>query len=385
MTNEHDVTGLLKIGELAKASGTSVSTVKYYVKEGLVRIAKKTGRNMAYYHPDSVQRVRMIKALQKEKYYPLSVIKHLLEKGEPGFTEIELYDVIHKVDHTAPYRPLTLSAAIKETGLSRSQIEALEKAGLVTSVLWENKRVYRESDCRIMILVKHREDAGIPFSQTLASFRVYQQNLSDAVKADVNAIISEAIVPESPSTSEIVHMIRVSDQTLDEFVSLKRYELNRIFGSQHIDEISIFSDRLKTFLSAVRNALSFPDGQALQALCDSVLRSGSYQENSTVSEALREYGAIIRLSEEGLAESITACNKANHFFDSLHPGTAARTDTLLLHALRLGWFTLAPDVLLCQPRVSAATAELERVAQNYGQDGQAFLIRLSGALKGETS
>ena len=214
MTNEHDVTGLLKIGELAKASGTSVSTVKYYVKEGLVKIAKKTGRNMAYYHPDSVQRVRMIKALQKEKYYPLSVIKHLLEKGEPGFTEIELYDAIYKVDHTAPYRPLTLSAAVKETGLSRNQIESLEKAGLVTSVLWENKRVYRKSDCRIMILVKRREDVGIPFSQTLASFRVYQQNLSDAVKADVDGIISEAIMPESPSTSEIVHMIRVSDQTL---------------------------------------------------------------------------------------------------------------------------------------------------------------------------
>ena len=383
MTNKPDVTGLLKIGELAKASGTNVSTVKYYVKEGLVKIATKTGRNMAYYHPDSVQRVRMIKALQKEKYYPLSVIKHLLEKGEPGFSEIELYDAIHKVDHTAPYRPLTLALAIKETGLARNQIETLEKAGLVTSVLWENKRVYRESDCRIMMLVKHREEAGIPFSQTLESFCVYLQNLSNAVKADVDAIISEAIVPESPSTSEIVHMIRVSDQTLDEFVSLKRYELNRIFGSQHIDEIGIFSGQLKSFLSAVRNALSFPDGQALQALCDAILRSGSCKGSGTACEALRAYGTIIHLAKEGLAESITACNRANHFFDALHPGTAMQPDTLLLHALRLGWFTLAPDVLRCRPRLNAAVAEFQKFAHNYRPDGQAFQASLTDALKGE--
>lgn len=32
---------LLKIGELAKATGTNVSTLKFYVKEGLINIEKK--------------------------------------------------------------------------------------------------------------------------------------------------------------------------------------------------------------------------------------------------------------------------------------------------------------------------------------------------------
>ena len=70
MANEQDTNGLLKIGELARSSGVSLSTVKYYVKEGLVEIAKKTSRNMAYYHPDSVRRVLLIRSLQKERFYP---------------------------------------------------------------------------------------------------------------------------------------------------------------------------------------------------------------------------------------------------------------------------------------------------------------------------
>ena len=39
--------GLTKIGELAKAANVNVSTLKFYVKEELIRPALKTGRNMS--------------------------------------------------------------------------------------------------------------------------------------------------------------------------------------------------------------------------------------------------------------------------------------------------------------------------------------------------
>ena len=67
-------TDLLKIGDLAKATNTNVSTIKFYVKEGLIQPACKTGPNMAYYSADCIARVQLIKSLQKEHYYPLSVI-----------------------------------------------------------------------------------------------------------------------------------------------------------------------------------------------------------------------------------------------------------------------------------------------------------------------
>jgi len=380
MTNT-DLSGLLKIGELAKAASTSVSTVKYYVKEGLVEIARKTGRNMAYYHPDSVRRVLLIKFLQKEKFYPLSVIKHLLENGEPGIPEIELYDAIHKVNRTTPYSHLNLAAAARETGLSRRQIETMQQEGLIASILWENKKVFLESDCRIMSLVKHREDAGIPFSQTLKSFKGYTQGLNSAAMADVDAIISDAIVPESPSTAEIVHMIRVSDETLDEFVSLKRYELTRLYGSRHIDDISRFSHQLKDFLSVVKDLLPLPDGAMLVSMCDGVLHGLSCKGDRAAAEAFREYRAVIGLSGEGLSESIAVCSKANHFFNSIDPATAPWPDSLVLHALRLGWLCLAPEVLQCKEQVHAAMVDFEHFAEGCGEDGRAFKSRIISVLR----
>jgi len=377
-----DANGLLKIGELAKASGTSLSTLKYYVKEGLIEIAKKIGRNMAYYHPDSVRRVLLIKSLQKEKYYPLSVIKHLLERGEPSLPELELYDAIHKVERTGTSRRLTLQTALRETGITRAQIEALEAAGVIAPVVWENKKVYRETDCRIMRLVKRREQAGLPFGQTLKAFAAYERGLSGAEMADVDAIISDAIVPEGPSTGEIVQMIRVSDETLDEFVSLRRYELNRIFGSRHIDDIGRLSAQLKAYLKVVCDALAVFNAPALCSLCSSALKGQNMEGDGAVAEALREYAAVIGLTKEGLAQSISVCNKANHFFDSLRPGLSEHPEHLLLHALRTGWYFLAPDVLLCHKHIDKAIKEFEKFAQEYGDEAQNFKDHALNALKG---
>ncbi|HIR07906.1 MAG TPA: MerR family transcriptional regulator, partial [Candidatus Pullichristensenella stercoripullorum] len=76
----------------------SVTTVKFYVKEGLIRPARKTGRNMAYYDRSCISAIALIRKLQRERYYPLSVIKRLMEAAPVERVELELLDAIHKVD-----------------------------------------------------------------------------------------------------------------------------------------------------------------------------------------------------------------------------------------------------------------------------------------------
>ena len=49
--------GLLKMKELAEASGVSAGTIKHYLREGLLGEGAgivKTSRNMAYYPPEFV-------------------------------------------------------------------------------------------------------------------------------------------------------------------------------------------------------------------------------------------------------------------------------------------------------------------------------------------
>jgi DNA-binding transcriptional MerR regulator len=77
--------GLLKMSELAERSGVSPATIKHYLREGLLgdedRIVR-TSRNMAWYPPDMVDRLRTIKRLQEERYLPLRVIRDVLGDGE---------------------------------------------------------------------------------------------------------------------------------------------------------------------------------------------------------------------------------------------------------------------------------------------------------------
>lgn len=72
--------GLLKMSELAAASGVSAGTIKHYLREGLLPEPVRTSRNMAYYPPHFVERIRTIKQLQEERFMPLRVIRDVLNE-----------------------------------------------------------------------------------------------------------------------------------------------------------------------------------------------------------------------------------------------------------------------------------------------------------------
>ncbi|WP_320673263.1 MerR family transcriptional regulator [Patulibacter defluvii] len=88
MTRPTDTDGLLKMAELAQRAEVSPATVKHYLREGLLEAEPgepavvRTSRNMAYYPPSFVDRIRLVKRLQEERFMPLRAIRELLD--EPG-------------------------------------------------------------------------------------------------------------------------------------------------------------------------------------------------------------------------------------------------------------------------------------------------------------
>ena len=76
--------GLLKMAELSERSGVSPATIKHYLREGLLgdEGVVRTSRNMAWYAPELVERLRLIKRLQEERHLPLKVIREVLGGGE---------------------------------------------------------------------------------------------------------------------------------------------------------------------------------------------------------------------------------------------------------------------------------------------------------------
>ncbi len=76
----------MKMSELAEASGVSAGTIKHYLREGLLGSGDgvvRTSRNMAWYPPEYVERIRLIKRLQGERFLPLRLIKELLADRPP--------------------------------------------------------------------------------------------------------------------------------------------------------------------------------------------------------------------------------------------------------------------------------------------------------------
>src|SRR5262245_55321271 len=53
----------MRIAELSRRSGTSVPSIKYYVREELLPAGTATGRNQAEYGDDHLRRLRLIRAL----------------------------------------------------------------------------------------------------------------------------------------------------------------------------------------------------------------------------------------------------------------------------------------------------------------------------------
>jgi DNA-binding transcriptional MerR regulator len=85
---------LLKISELAERAEVPVATVRHYLREGLLPEPVKTSKNMAYYPPEFVERIRNIKRLQEERFMPLRVIKDmLLAERTPKAELLERFDL----------------------------------------------------------------------------------------------------------------------------------------------------------------------------------------------------------------------------------------------------------------------------------------------------
>lgn len=70
--------GLLKVGELAKLAQETAPTIRYWTKEGLLKVAKYTEGGYQLYDSSQIDRAKEIRYLQDNQRYTLSEIKQKL-------------------------------------------------------------------------------------------------------------------------------------------------------------------------------------------------------------------------------------------------------------------------------------------------------------------
>ncbi len=120
----------LAMRELSRATGLPRSTLLHYLAEGLLPAPVRTSRNMAWYDPACVERVKLVRQLQQHHRLALHEIRALLAQGDPAELAVRL--ALNEAVFGAGERAtLDSSAFAAATGLPASAIRSLLRAGLL--------------------------------------------------------------------------------------------------------------------------------------------------------------------------------------------------------------------------------------------------------------
>lgn len=142
----------MKIGEIAKRSGVPPSTIRYYVRQGLLPEPTKVNKSMAYYDEGCIQRIQAIRHLQETRYFPLSVIRNILRRMDKGLSLEEaeaIEDAVFGMSADAGDVMVEKSEFLRRTGLSEEQLQIAQKTGLLMPFLQEKgKTLYDQEDIR---------------------------------------------------------------------------------------------------------------------------------------------------------------------------------------------------------------------------------------------
>jgi DNA-binding transcriptional MerR regulator len=206
---------MLRMGELARASGVSAATIKHYLREGLLPEPVKTSRNMAYYPADFVERIRMIKQLQEERYMPLRVIKDLLDEDpDRARALIELGDRL--LEHALAGERERVSAADVRKRYEVPQ-DVLDRLAEL-EVLTPDRRGYSPSDVRIIEAIGrfraggYEERIGFTVYDTLR----YKESMADLVRQEVDVLMERLAGEMDPD--EAMELIEAGTQPLNDLL-----------------------------------------------------------------------------------------------------------------------------------------------------------------------
>ena len=155
----------MKISELTERTGVPKETIHYYVREGVLRKPRKTGKNTADYNESYVDQIRIIKGLQDNYFLPLSVIKKII-KHQKRQSRSEQSSFQLQSEYFRPIdRLLSSEVAGKEafrevTGIGRKWLAKMEEWGIITAEVREGQPVYSQDDVIIGKLVVDMDRIG---------------------------------------------------------------------------------------------------------------------------------------------------------------------------------------------------------------------------------
>ncbi|MHB1537297.1 MAG: MerR family transcriptional regulator [Solirubrobacteraceae bacterium] len=190
--------GSLRMSELARRSGVSAGTIRHYLREGLLgegEQIQRTSRNMAYYPPEFVRRIELIKRLQQQRFMPLRVIRELLARDpERAQALLELEErVIASALATAEAGSLSSRQVRERYGVPENVLRRLAEIGVLTPSRARSRGLrYEPDDVKVIEAISrfrasgYEQELGFTVYDTLR----YREALEPLVREEVEALLT---------------------------------------------------------------------------------------------------------------------------------------------------------------------------------------------------
>ncbi len=208
--------GLLKMSELSEESGVSAATIKHYLREGLLPEPVRTSRNMAYYPPEFVERIKLIKQLQEERFMPLKVIKGVLaDDPDRARALVELEDRILEGALAKESSRVSAAEVKRRFDIPKEVLDRLAEL----EVLDPNSRGYSESDMKIIDAMSRFRAGGYDerIGFTVYDTIRYKRALEGLVKEEVEVLMQRLAGEMEPDRA--VELIESGAEPLQDLIA----------------------------------------------------------------------------------------------------------------------------------------------------------------------
>jgi DNA-binding transcriptional MerR regulator len=155
----------MKIRELSQKTGVSKESIHYYIREGVLRRPRKSGKNTADYNNSYVEQINIIKNLRENYYLPIPVIKKIMSRMKKESPSEQVISQLQS-KYFRPLERLMLQEIAgrekfsKETGLGKKWLLMMEKWRVITPKIEDGTPIYSKDDVAIGKLIVDMDKLG---------------------------------------------------------------------------------------------------------------------------------------------------------------------------------------------------------------------------------
>jgi DNA-binding transcriptional MerR regulator len=213
--------GYIPIRKIAELAGVEKSTIHFYISKGLLPKPVMVSKQMALYPPETIERIKIIKQLQK-RFLPLKEIKKILKDHK----NIDIKDILAKIDAEILNEFKKEKKEEKKINLPKNVLEELKKIGMIKD--------RGEFDNQILTLVQEMREAGINeengFSvKFMKTYIDICKKLTEIEFSEFNSKVIGKLPPE-----KIIEMAKIAIEKTSELIKI----LHKKFLIEKLEEIT---------------------------------------------------------------------------------------------------------------------------------------------------